>query len=465
MNLHDVKHIEQYFHPWAMYPRHFDALYACALNGDIAAHIAESKAAKAEIPIGQRPKPTDYETQGDTAIVNVTGTMTKHGTSFNQAMPFGTRGLAKAIGAAAANKDIKGIVLQFETGGGSTLGQTDFVDAIAAAKKKKPVIAYVDDFCCSAGYWAASQCDSIIANRGAEVGSIGTYMVVQDASEQFAMEGIKTHVIHAGEWKGAGVPGTEITESHLANFQREVEEVNALFMAGVSAGRGMSADQVSALADGRIHIAANAKRMGLIDKVGTINDAINAVRSAVSKRSAGTVSANKEAKAMNDEQHVAESTPRPATYSEIKVACPGADAEFIGSQCEANATVPQAQSAWMTVQSRRIEENKAALAAAEARIVDAEAKINTRAAVGVDAVGESRIGASDVPGKGKAKHADPVAEFNGRVNALMAQGMQRSKAFATVCKQDPALREQFVDAHNAVHNPDPKARRAAFAAN
>ena len=456
MTLPDVKHIEQYFGPWAMYKAHFDALHNIVNAMDYAVHVAEVHAAKVETPIGQRPKPTDYETVDDAAVIAVSGTMTKHGTSLNSAMPYGTRGLSKAISAAAANKSIKGIVLQFETGGGATHGMTDFVDAINAAKKKKPVIAYVDDFCCSAGYWAASQCSEVIANRGAQVGSIGTYMVIQDLSAQAEAAGVKVHVINAGELKGAGVSGTEITDAQIANFQREVNEINDLFIAGVASGRGMGNEKVSALADGRIHIAAQAKKIGLIDRIGTFNDAIHAVRAAVSQRSAGIKPANKEAKAMNDEVNTAESQPRPATYGEIKAACPGADAEFIGSQCEANATVAQAQSAWMTVQSRRIAESQAAIKAAEQRAAEAEAKAASKANApgGLAPLADGNFGASDSVGSGN-RYADPVAEWNREIAARVAQGVPKPKAFEELGSEMPELRAAYVAAHNAAH---PRAR-------
>ncbi|MBK7804424.1 MAG: S49 family peptidase [Chloracidobacterium sp.] len=79
--------------------------------------------------------------------------------------------------------------------------------------------------------------------------------------------GVTVHVLRAGSMKGFGTPGTEITDEGLASIQVIVNGLNTFFLDAVSEGRKMEIAQVAAIADGRVHLAAKAKEMGLIDAV------------------------------------------------------------------------------------------------------------------------------------------------------------------------------------------------------
>src|SRR5690606_31819803 len=129
------------------------------------------------------------------------GAMTKQGSSFGGASTVRTR---RAIRSAAADKSVSAIMLLIDSPGGSVSGTSDLADDVANAKKKKPVYAYIEDTCCSAAYWVASQCSAIYANPTAIVGSIGTYMVVADYSRMAENAGVKVHCISTGKYKGAG---------------------------------------------------------------------------------------------------------------------------------------------------------------------------------------------------------------------------------------------------------------------
>lgn len=175
--------------------------------------------------------------------------------------------IAAQLAAAVGNEDVSHIVLHFDSPGGMSKGCSSCVDSIAAAAAAKRITSYVSGCCCSAAFWLASQAQAIYAERTALVGSIGTYLVVLDASKLAADMGLKFHVVRAGEHKGAGVFGTEITDSQLAEFQRLVNGLNEHFLAGVAAGRRLSLDHVRTVADGRAHLAGDAVRLKLIDGV------------------------------------------------------------------------------------------------------------------------------------------------------------------------------------------------------
>ena len=126
--------------------------------------------------------------------------------------------------------------------------------------------------------------------------------------------------------------------------------------------------------------------------------------------------------------------PRPAAYADLKAALPGADAGFLCTQMEANATVAQAQTAWMAEQNSRLEAaNKAA--------DDAKGKLAAKES-GVPPLGGRQTGDSEPAG-------DPIAKFDGLVNAKIAAGVKRGKAVSAVIAENPELHEEYLAAYNA----------------
>lgn len=208
------------------------------------------------------------------AIVDVAGPLTK---SAGWSGP-GMQILTRQVQAAAADGAVNAILLRIDSPGGTVAGVSDLSEAVYAARKQKPVVSYISDTGASAAYHVAAQADRIYSDTDALVGSIGTYMVVPDFSQWAEANGVKVHVIRAGAMKGAGVPGAPVTEEHLADFQRTIDEINETFLAAVARGRGMKADVVRELADGRVHVGANAAAVGLTDGVRPWDDVLNEVR-------------------------------------------------------------------------------------------------------------------------------------------------------------------------------------------
>ena len=222
--------LEQYFGLWSIYQPHFENYVRVVSNTDLVAHVRQNRDMKSE---------TEFDiVRGDIAVVSISGAMTKRGSSM--ARGGSTIRARRAIRQAVNNDDVSSILLQIESPGGATAGTKELADDIHAANDRKPVVAFIEDIGASAAYWVASQASEVYANGPALVGSIGTYMVINDFSAAAEEQGIKVHVIRAGEFKGAGVPGTEVTEEHLEQFQSIVNETNAFFLDGVAAGRKMA---------------------------------------------------------------------------------------------------------------------------------------------------------------------------------------------------------------------------------
>jgi signal peptide peptidase SppA len=204
--------------------------------------------------------------------VQVCGPMMKARSKFGGCSTVQTR---RAIRAMVADKDVSAIMVVLDTPGGTVAGTAELGDDVAAAGKVKPTYAYAADQCCSAGYWVASQAHAISANASAMVGSIGTIMVLEDTSGQAAAEGIKVHVLSTGPMKGAAADGTEITPEQVSYFQGIIDQMGAQFFATVRAGRNHMTDKrMAEITSGKVWMAADALKLGLIDTIQSFDAAM-----------------------------------------------------------------------------------------------------------------------------------------------------------------------------------------------
>ena len=217
---------------------------------------------------------------GTSALVRISGPLAKDewiefwgGTSATNAQ--------MEIRAAVADEEVDSIYLLIDSPGGEVAGTEELAGEVAAAARVKPVFAHVDDLGASAAYWVASQATRITANATGEVGSIGTVAVVADYSEMFEKRGIEVHVVASGEKKGAFAFGAEVTDEQIADLKERVDALARQFKDAVAAGRGMDAEAVDAVGDGRVLSAPDAVEAGLIDGISTRQEAFGDLRGAV----------------------------------------------------------------------------------------------------------------------------------------------------------------------------------------
>lgn len=445
-----IPHLDQYFGVWAMHEERLRSMVEHVRKVDLHVHVEQQRAAALSREGGTGPG-TYLVTNDGIAIIDVKGTMTKYGSSMSQ-MVYGTIGVRRAIRQASRNDEVRGIVLHVDSPGGAVMGTADLVDDVADAAEKKRLVAYIEDLGASAAYWVASQAHEIIANRSAIVGSIGVYAVVYDMSGMAQMDGVKVHVVKRGEMKGAGVLGTEVTDEQLAEWQREVDEFYEQFVNGVAKGRGISTEKARELADGRVHIGAKAKALGLVDAIGTFESALKsagmtnvrrsgrvAAESIVETESAGEPAQREECEAMAETQTAAPEPKKPAaaSFEDLTACLPGADEKFICSQLAKKATLDQAQTAWMEEQQRRIEAKEKELSEAKAAAESAQAK--KPGVKGLSELGDTKA-ASD--------STDAIAEWNAAVSAKLAIVKDKAKAVRAVVKENPELHKAFLLATN-----------------
>ncbi len=247
---------------WAMEPLSFRCLAEQLSRIDLAAHVINEKPPEMKSALEKVPARNGQSV----AIVKVMGTLMKSQSSVGGGTS--TVQLRRDIRQAATDQEVSAILLAIDSPGGTSAGTDDLASEVRMAAKQKPVWAHIDDLGASAAYWVASQASQIFANSPtAQVGSIGTFMVVYDMSEAAANEGIKVHRFATGPLKGAGARGTVLTEEQRAHLQQLTDETQSSFDAGVKRGRSLTDRQLADVRTGGVWTAQNAINMKLIDGI------------------------------------------------------------------------------------------------------------------------------------------------------------------------------------------------------
>lgn len=447
----DVPHLEQYAGLWAMEEKAFSLALERVRGTDLIGHvraeqaaIEQARAAAPAAAAGERAYQVDA---AGIATVELVGAMTKYGSSFSR-LRGGTSGLRRTLRAMKADASVKGVLMVVDSPGGTVAGSGDLAETVSDLATVKPVLVRIEDLGASAAYRVAAMGTRIAVNPSGLVGSIGTYAVIEDWSAAYAKAGVKTHVVRAGQFKGAGANGAEVTAEQLANWQREVNAVNELFLADVAKGRGLSLDQVRELATGQVWTAEAARQVGLVDAVETADSSMSRLAAMVQSPRPKSKAAQKETRMSTEPAAATQAAtpppaPTPATVADLKAAFPKSSAEFRENCLERGLTLDQATRAWAGELEKQLQAAEAATAAAKTEAETAKASAK-------------RPGVEPLTSKAPGKPADePTTSATDRFNELvaeqMAAGKPRHKAFEEVCRTHKQLREEMVAEHNERH--------------
>jgi protease IV len=172
------------------------------------------------------------------------------------------------------DESIKAIVLRIDSPGGGVGPSQEIFHEIQKTVKQKKVIASMGAVAASGGYYIAAGANGIMANPGTITGSIGVIMGYTNFQEIFQKIGLIPIVIKSGEFKDMGSPVREMTEQEKKILQSFVNQIHHQFVKDASKGRSMDYQKMKSLADGRIFTGEEAKGLGLIDRIGNLEDAI-----------------------------------------------------------------------------------------------------------------------------------------------------------------------------------------------
>lgn len=177
---------------------------------------------------------------------------------------------------ALQDPSIGSIILVIDSPGGDSAGMFVAIDTMKAAiaAAGKPVFAYADEMAASAAYAIACLATAgIFAPRGAEVGSVGAICVHYDVTGMNEKDGISFQIFRSGSRKAEGLPIEPLNDTAAAALQSRVDGVAAQFFEHVSSARGVSTEQLAAIA-GACLTADQAKAAGLIDAVASLDTVI-----------------------------------------------------------------------------------------------------------------------------------------------------------------------------------------------
>lgn len=168
----------------------------------------------------------------------------------------------------------KGILLYVNSPGGTVYESDELYLKLMEYKEvtKRPVYAYFGSQACSGGYYIAMAADKIYANRNCWTGSIGVIVSLTNCKKLYDKLGIKEIDITSGKNKAMGSSGLDLTEEQYDILQSLVDEAYDQFTDIVSQGRKMDIATVKKIADGRIYSAKQAKKNGLVDETGSLED-------------------------------------------------------------------------------------------------------------------------------------------------------------------------------------------------
>jgi signal peptide peptidase SppA len=213
------------------------------------------------------------------ATVNISGSLVSGNAGYG--IYFGALGyedIRSVLTSLVQNKAVGGIILNVGSGGGAVAGAQETARLIARVAKVKPMVTYASGLMASAAMWTGSATGYIVAGETAVLGSIGVIRVHTEYSKQMAQEGVTATVIRAGEEKALGSPYEPLSDKAKEVMQSQADYLYDILLTDMAKARGVTNTVADTkFGQGREFIGRQALAAGLIDKVGTIEDAYNAL--------------------------------------------------------------------------------------------------------------------------------------------------------------------------------------------
>ena len=188
----------------------------------------------------------------------------------------GSDKIAAALRKARLDSSVKAIVFRINSPGGSALASDVIWRETVLAQKTKPLIVSMGDYAASGGYYIACAADTIVARPNTITGSIGVFGLLFNTQNMFKNKlGITFDSVKTGRYADIGSMNRPMKENEREIIQGEVEKVYNTFISHVAIGREMTKENVDNIGQGRVWSGVDAKRLGLVDVLGGINDAIS----------------------------------------------------------------------------------------------------------------------------------------------------------------------------------------------
>ncbi|MEO0162378.1 MAG: signal peptide peptidase SppA [candidate division WOR-3 bacterium] len=177
----------------------------------------------------------------------------------------------------AEDPSIQGILVRVDSPGGGVAASQEIYEELRKAKQQKKIVVSMGALAASGGYYVSLPADLIVANPGTITGSIGVIMQFPVFQELMKKVGIDFEVIKSKEHKDIGSPYRKLTEKEKKLLQDVVTDVYEQFVQATCDARGLPKDSVLKIADGRIITGRQAKELGLVDTLGSFEDAVKII--------------------------------------------------------------------------------------------------------------------------------------------------------------------------------------------
>ncbi len=263
------------YRPWAIYK---PAIAAVAeqmrIRSEAVARMSADAIDAAVLALADRPL---GRMVGSVAVIPVTGCITQK-SDFYSWWYGGTsvERMSASFRTYLNDPNVSAIVFDVDSPGGEVYGLQEFAEEMLAARGQKKMIAVCDPFMASAAYWIGCSCDEVAMMPSGQCGSVGAYTMHFDMSAMLAELGVKVTIIKHGEHKAEGTEYEPLSEDAQAEFQACIDYYGGIFDKHVARARGKSvADVRATFGQGRVLRSPDAKKVGMVDKVATLDQVLS----------------------------------------------------------------------------------------------------------------------------------------------------------------------------------------------
>jgi len=273
---------------WAILPDSLEQIYTILRENKLGKTDLEAIEAKLGKNLANKREVT---IEDGVAVIPIVGPIARRMNVF-QAISGGTSAemLIKDIEAALANEDVKAILFNIDSPGGTVDGTKEVADLIFESRGTKPIWAFTSGTMASGAYWLGSQAERVSAFDTASIGSIGVVMSHYDYSAADEKEGVKRTFITAGKYKRIVNDAEPLSDEGRAYLQEMLDDYYSLFLDAVAQGRGIEKNTVlKDMADGKMFIASKALDRNMVDAIESIEVTIKLLKEEVNSRGEVTV--------------------------------------------------------------------------------------------------------------------------------------------------------------------------------
>ena len=225
---------------------------------------------------GAPVKVKPYAVKDGVAIITITGSLVARGAWIGANSGLTSyEGIQHQVKTATADGAVRAVILDLHSPGGEATGAFETAALVRELAARKKTVAVVNGLAASAAYAIASGAGEIVTTETGVCGSIGVLYIHADLSQKLEKDGVKPTLIIAGARKADGNPFAPLPDAVKADFQREVDAVQTVFVTAVAAGRGarLTADQARAT-EARTFMGEDAVKAGLADRLGTFESVL-----------------------------------------------------------------------------------------------------------------------------------------------------------------------------------------------